>query len=76
MYLDEVYELYSEHFAKFCMLAEINVKNHAFHGFYHESELIVNFHYYIRNQRIEIRKYGELEENRRIHLFGTAPLFA
>ena len=32
MYLDEVYKLYTEHFAKFCILAEINAKNHDFYG--------------------------------------------
>ena len=34
MYLDEVYKLYWEHFAKCCILAdnEINAKNHHFHG--------------------------------------------
>ena len=57
MYLDEVYKLNSEYFAKFCILTEINAKNHDFHGFYHQNRLIGNFHYYIRNQRVEIRKY-------------------
>ena len=56
IYLDEVYKLYSEHFTKFCILAEINTKNHDFHGFDHENLLVGNFHYYIRNQRVEIRK--------------------
>ena len=35
---------------------------------------IGNFHYYIRNQRVKIRKYGEFDGNRKFHLFGTAPL--
>ena len=32
LYLDEVYKLYSEHFVKFYILAEINAKDHDFHG--------------------------------------------
>ena len=59
MYIDEVYKLYLKHFAKFYILAEINAKNHDFHGFYHENRLVGNFHHYIRNQRVEIRKYGK-----------------
>ena len=47
-----------------------------FHGFYHENRLVGNFHHYIYNQRVEIRKYGEFEGNRRIHLFGTAPVYS
>ena len=31
MYPAEVRKLYSEHFAKLCILAEINTKNHYFH---------------------------------------------
>ena len=37
-----------------------------FHGFHNENRLVGNFHYYIRNQRIEIHKYGEFKENWRI----------
>ena len=59
MYFDEVYKLSLEHFAKFCILGERNAKNHDFHGVYQENRLVGHFHYYIRNQRIEIRKYGE-----------------
>ena len=44
-----------------------------FHGVYHENRLVGNLHYYICNQRVEIRKYGELEGNQRINLFRTAP---
>ena len=32
MYLDEVYKLYPGHYAKFCILVNINAKNHDFHG--------------------------------------------
>ena len=42
--------------------------------FHHENRLVGNFHYYIRNQRVKIRKYGEFDGNRKVHLFGTAPL--
>ena len=71
MYFDRIYKLYLEHFAKFCILAEINAKNHDFHGFYHENRLVGNFHYYIRNQCDKKRKYIQFQRNRRIHLFGT-----
>ena len=73
MYHDEVYKLYSEHFAKFCILDEINAKNHDFHSFYHGNRLVGIFHYCVCNQRVEICKNGEFEGNRRIHLFGTGP---
>ena len=42
--------------------------------FHHENRLAAHFHYHIRNQRVEIHKYTKFEENRRIQLFGTAPL--
>ena len=32
------------------------------------------FKYYARNQRVKIRIYGEFDGNRKVHLFGTAPL--
>ena len=76
MYLDEVYKLYLEHFAKFCILAKINATNHDFHGIFMVFTMkLGNLHYYICNQHVEICKYGEFEENRRIHPFGTAPQF-
>ena len=31
MYFEELYKIYLEHFAKFCILAEINDKNHDIH---------------------------------------------
>ena len=46
----------------------------AFSWFQHKNRLVGNFHYYIRNRRLKIRIYGELDKNRRVHLFGTAPL--
>ena len=79
MHLDEVYKLYWEHLAKFCMLVEINANNHDFYGFFlfhHENRLVDNFHYYIRSQRVEIRKHGEFYGNREVHLFGTAPIMS
>ena len=42
--------------------------------FHHENRLVGNFHYYIRNQRINIRKYGEFDENQKVHLFKTTIL--
>ena len=42
--------------------------------FYHENRPVRNFHYYIRNQRVKIRKYGEFHGNRKVQLFGTAPI--
>ena len=35
VYLDEVYKLCLEHFAKFCILVEINASNHDFYGFFY-----------------------------------------
>ena len=77
MYLDEVYKLYLEHFAKFCILVEINAKNHDFYGFlrfHHENRLVSNLHYYIRNQHVTIRKCGEFHGNQKVYLFRAAPL--
>ena len=76
MYLDKIYKLYLEHFAKFCILIKINASNHDFYSFlwfHHENRLIGNFHYYIRNQRVKIRKCREFYGNQKVHLFGTAP---
>ena len=42
--------------------------------FYHENRLVGNFHYYIFNQRLKIRKSGKFVGNRKVNLFGTAPL--
>ena len=42
--------------------------------FHHENRLVSNFHYYIRNQRVKIRKYREFDGNRKVHLFRTTPL--
>ena len=42
--------------------------------FHHKNWLLGNFHYYIRNQLVKIRKYGEFKRNRKVHLFGTAHL--
>ena len=42
--------------------------------FYGFTIKIGNFHYYIRNQRVKIRKYREFDGNREVHLYGTAPL--
>ena len=44
--------------------------------FHHENRLDCNFHHYIRNQHIKIRKYREFNGNRNIHLFGTVTLVA
>ena len=66
VYLDEVYNFCLKHFAKFCVLPEINTKNHDFYGFlwfHHESHLVANFHYHIRNQRVKIHKYSEFQIN-------------
>ena len=45
-----------------------------FSWFHHENRLVGNFHYYIRNQHVNIRKHGEFDWNRKVHLFKTAPL--
>ena len=45
-----------------------------FSSFHHENRLVGSLHYHIRNQRVKIRKYGEFNGNRKVHLFGTAPL--
>ena len=77
VYLDEIYKLYLERFAKFCIMVEINVNNHDFYGFlwfHHENRLVSNFHYYVCNQYVKIRKYGKFDGNRKVHLFRTAPL--
>ena len=77
VYLDEVYKLYLEHFAKFCIQVKINAKNHDFYGllrFHHENRLVGNLHYYIHNQRVKIPKYREFDGNRKVNLFGTALL--
>ena len=42
--------------------------------FHHKNWLFGNFHNYIRNQRVKIRKYREFDGNRKVHLFGTTPL--
>ena len=42
--------------------------------FQHENRIVRNFHYYIRNQRVKIREYGEFDESRKVYLFGIAPL--
>ena len=56
----------------------INANNHNFYGFlwFLVFFLILagNFHYYICNQRVKIRKYEEFDGNRKVHQFGTAPL--
>ena len=39
--------------------------------FHHENRLVDSLCYYIRNQRVKICKYGEFDENWKIHLFGT-----
>ena len=41
---------------------------------HHENRLVGNLQYYIRNQCIKIRKYGEFDRNRKVHLFGTSPV--
>ena len=75
VYLDEVCKLYLEHFAKFCILNEINANNYDFYSFFlwfhHDNRLVGNFHYYIRNQRVKIRGYGDFDGNRKVHLFGA-----
>ena len=35
---------------------------------------LISNHYYIRNQRLKIRNYGKFDRNRKVRLFGTAPL--
>ena len=69
--------LYLEHFAQFCILLEIKANTYDFYGFlwfHHENRLVGNFQYYIRNKRGKIRKYRKFDRNRKVHLFGTAPL--
>ena len=67
MYLDEVYKLCSENFAKFCISVKINAIMivMVFLWFHHENRLVGNF---------QIRKYGEFHRNRKVCLFGTALL--
>ena len=80
MYLDEVYKLYSEHFVKLLFYVGHIINNNICtfspaRSFSLFSSIIYYYiHYYIRNQRVEIRKYGDFKGNRRIHLFGTAPV--
>ena len=75
MYFDEFYNFCFENFAKLCVLAEINAKRTMifmfFLWFHHESQLIDNFHYHIRNQRVKIHKCGDFEGNRWVQLFET-----
>ena len=47
-----------------------------FSWFHHENRVVAHFRYHIRNQRVKIHKYTKFEENRRIQLFGTAPLIS
>ena len=42
--------------------------------FYHENRLVGHFHYYIRNFHVKIRKFGDFDGNREVHLFETASL--
>ena len=42
--------------------------------FHYENRLVGNFHYYICNRHLKIRKYGEFDVNRTVHLFETASL--
>ena len=44
--------------------------------FHHENRLVGNFHYYIRNQRIKIRKYREFYGIQKVHLFRTVFLIS
>ena len=44
-----------------------------FSWFHHEIRLVGNSQYYIRNQRVNICKYGEFDGNRKVHLFETTP---
>ena len=37
--------------------------------FHHKNRIIGNFDYYIRNRHVKIRKYGEFDGNRKVHLF-------
>ena len=60
VYLDNIYNFCLEHFIKFCILAEINSKNHDFYRFlwfHHENSLVAKFHYHIRNHPVKIHKY-------------------
>ena len=38
-----------------------------------ENQICGYFHYHIRNQCFKIHKYREFDEDRKVHLFGTAP---
>ena len=62
LYFNKSYNICLKYFSKFLIFSKINAKNHDFHGvdsFYRENWLLGNFHYYIHNQRVGIRKYGE-----------------
>ena len=44
--------------------------------FHYENRLVGKFHYYIRNQCLKIRKYGDFSGNQGIHLLRTAHLMS
>ena len=74
VYLDEIYKLYLEYVAKFCILVEKKTTVMIFMvflWFHHENQLLGNFHYYICIQRVKIRKYGKFYGNEKVHLFET-----
>ena len=58
-YFDESYNIWLKYFSKFSVFSKINAKNHDLYGLYHENRLVGNFHYYRRNQSVDLRKYGE-----------------
>ena len=41
---------------------------------HHENQVVDNFHYYIRDQHIKLRKCGEFHGNQKVYLFRAAPL--
>ena len=39
-----------------------------------ENQIYEYTHHHIRDQRLKIRKYGEFDRKRKLHLLWTAPL--
>lgn len=59
MYFDSVLNFYKHYFFKFSIVPEITVKTMiiwGFYGFHHKNEILANFRYDFRNQRVKIHK--------------------
>ena len=71
----ESYNFCKLYFPKFDVCMGVNNKNYDSHGvlnsFYNENWICAYFYYYIRNQRVKLRKYTDFQGNQRVHFFGT-----